>query len=90
MSLIAKLKKVFGWLTSNFTDASTFLWLPIITLMDIHDKENPDIWDYCIGIFMYVTIITIIVIDIITYRKKSYEKIKEIIAKLFFGTLFVV
>ena len=74
MSLIAKLKKVFGWLTSNFTDASTFLWLPIITLMDIHDKENPDIWDYSIGTFMYVTIITILVSDIVTYRKKIARK----------------
>ena len=46
--------------------------------MDIHDEENPDIWDYSIGTFMYVTIITIIVIDIVTYRKKiAKEKLKK-------------
>ena len=43
---MAKLKKAFGWITSNFTGTTNFLWLPIITLMDIHDEENPDIWDY--------------------------------------------
>ena len=67
---MAKLKKAFGWITRNFTGTTTFLWLPIITLMDIHDEENPYIWDFSIGTFMCVTIITILVSNIITYRKE--------------------
>ena len=75
---MSKLKKTFGWITSNFTGTTTFLWLPIITLMDIHYEENPDIWDYSIGTFMYVTIITILVSDTVTYRKKiAKEKLKK-------------
>ena len=75
---MSKLKKTFGWITSNFTGTTTFLWLPIITLMDIHNEENPDIWDYSIGTFMYVTIITILVSDTVTYRKKiAKEKLKK-------------
>ena len=71
---MVKVKKIFAWLTSNFTATTTFLWLPIITLIDINDKENPYIWDYSIGTFMYVTIIIILVSDIVTYRKKIAKK----------------
>ena len=71
---MVKVKKIFAWLTRNFTGTTTFLWLPIITLIDIHDEENPDTWDYSIGTFMYFTIIIILVSDIVTYRKKIAKK----------------
>ena len=41
--------------------------------MDIHDEENPDMWDYSMA-HLCVTIITILVGNIITYRKRIAMK----------------
>ena len=43
---MAKLKKAYKWLGSNFGGTLMWFWYPILTLQGNTNIENLDEWDY--------------------------------------------
>jgi hypothetical protein len=68
---MAKLKKAFKWLGSNFGGTLMWFWYPIITLRDNSRMENLDEWDYFETIFICLFFAALFVYEIVEYRKKQ-------------------
>ena len=67
---MAKLKKAFAWLMSNFSGSLMFCWMPAWAIQDLLDKDEPDGMDYGIAIFLCLAFILFLVADIVGYRIK--------------------
>ena len=51
-----------------------FCYFPVIVIQDFFYTDDPDSWDYGIGIIMFVVFAIGLVTDIITYRRKIAKK----------------
>ena len=77
ISLMAKLKKVFAWLTSNFSGSLMFFWMPAWAIQDFLHTDEPNSWDYGVAIFLCFAFIFFLVADIVGYRKKIRKLEKD-------------
>ena len=68
---MAKLKKAFKWLGSNFGGTLMWFWYPILTLQGNTNIENLDEWDYIWTIFICFFSAAVFVYEIVEYRKKQ-------------------
>ena len=75
---MAKLKKAFAWLTSNFSGSLMFFWMPAWAIQDFLHTDEPNGWDYGVPIFLCFAFIFFLVADIVGYQKKiAKEKLKK-------------
>ena len=54
ISLMIKVKKAFVWLFGNFSSTIMFCWLPLLTVQDFLNTDDPYGWDYGIAILIFV------------------------------------
>tara|TARA_A100001011_G_scaffold275548_1_gene285155 strand:- start:506 stop:799 length:294 start_codon:yes stop_codon:yes gene_type:complete len=76
-SLVAKLKKAFAWLMSNFSGSLMFCWMPAWVIQDLLNRDDRDGWDYGIAIFLCLAFILFLIPDMVGYRKKMRKLEKD-------------
>ena len=74
ISLMIKVKKAFVWLFGNFSSTIMFCWLPLLTVQDFLNTDDPDSWKYGIAILVFVALALMLATDIITYKRKIAKK----------------
>ena len=73
---MAKLKKAFKWLGSNFGGTLLWLFAPISILEGNYRRENLDEWEYFARIFICLLWAALFIKEIVEYRKK--QKVRKI------------